>query len=66
MNPPTIIVLAVVVALMAFAIRRMIKKPACSCGDEAGCGGCAGCGSVDAADSADNCGCGCGHEHHAS
>ena len=66
MNPPTIIVLAVVVTLMAFAIRRMIKKPACACGDESVCGGCAGCGPVDTADCADSCGCGCGHEHHAS
>ena len=62
MNTPTAIVLAVVVALLALAMRSLIKKPACACANESACAGCAGCGPMDAVEVQESCSCGCGNE----
>jgi hypothetical protein len=65
MNPPTAIVLAIVLALLGIAIRSVVRKPGCGCAEESVCGGCAGCGPMDAAKSEGGSACGCGHEHNA-
>ena len=62
MNTPTAIVLAVVVALLALAMRHLIKKPACACANESACAGCASCGPMDAVGAQESCSCGCGYE----
>ncbi len=54
-NLPTIAVLALIVAWVVWAIRRLAGRGLCDCGDscgESGCarGGCSGCSGCGAAD----------------
>lgn len=48
LNLPTVAVLLVIAALAFLALRRMMRRGLCDCGDHdaehGGCAGCAGCG----------------------
>lgn len=46
MNPASIVILAVVVGLVALALRSAIKKGGCSCGSGGCSGDCASCRSA--------------------
>lgn len=52
-SPATIILVLVIAALAALAVRRLMKRGTCDCHDhggdstKGGCAGCAGCGAVD-------------------
>ena len=50
LNAPTVVILAVILALAVLAIRRMTRRGLCDCGDhcgdgESGCAGCSSCGT---------------------
>ena len=50
LNAPTVVLLIIILALAALAIRRMTRRGLCDCGDhcgegKGGCAGCSSCGS---------------------
>ncbi len=50
-TPATIILLAIICGCVVLAVRRLMKRGMCDCGDhceEGGCHGCSGCASAPA------------------
>lgn len=48
-TPSTVILLAIILACIVLAVRRLLKRGMCDCGDhceEGGCHGCKGCASA--------------------
>ena len=51
LTPSTIILLAIICGCVVLAVRRLMKRGMCDCGDhceEGGCRGCSGCASAPA------------------
>ena len=51
LTPSTIILLAIICGCVVLAVRRLVKRGMCDCGDhceEGGCRGCSGCASAPA------------------
>ena len=45
LNLPTLVLLALIVAWAVWAVRRIVGRGLCDCGDHCGDGGCSGCSS---------------------